>query len=146
MKSVLELHDLSASIGKQFLSDFKIFLGAKDDLCNPFSDENFDLYYPDTKVVIEENITAELMQVEDEKKQLLEFVETRLHQTASAITNTIYKNNFKIFRTIKSPSSLKKQEKLEKVKDNVALLSPMYISCQRHEGNLKNFFSHENQA
>ena len=146
MKRVsLEHHDLSASVGKQFLSDINIFLGAKDDLCNPFSGESFDLYYPDAKVVIEEIITAELMQVEDEKKQRLEFVETRLHQTTCAITNTICKNNFKFFRTIKAPS-LKKQEKLEKVKDNVALLSLMYISCQTKEGNLKNFFSHENQA
>ena len=53
-----------------------------DDLCNSFLDESFDLYPLETKVAIEQNITAELMQVEDTgKKQLLQFVETRLHQT-----------------------------------------------------------------
>ena len=49
-----------------------------DDLCNPFLDECFNLYFLDTKVVVKRNVTAELMQVEDTgKKQLLKFVETR---------------------------------------------------------------------
>ena len=63
---------------KQFLNDVKIFIGAMDDLCNPFLDECFNLYFLDTKVVVKRNVTAELMQVEDTgKKQLLKFVETR---------------------------------------------------------------------
>ena len=49
------------------------------------------------------------------------------------------------FRTIKSRCSSKKQEKLTIAKNNVALFSRMYISCQTREGVLKNFLSHENQ-
>ena len=87
------------------------------------------------------------MQVEHTgKKQLLKWVETRLHQTLCPITNTICKKNLKIFRTKKSRCSLKKQEKSTIAKNNVTLCSRMYISCQTREGNLKNFFSQENQT
>ena len=80
------------------------------------------------------------------KKQLLKFVETRLHQTTCPITNTICKNNFKFFRTLASRCSSKKQEKLTIAKDNVALFSQVYISCRTREGDLKNFFLHKNQT
>ena len=112
-EGVVEYNDSSASVAKQFLNEVKIFLGAMDDLRNPFLDESFDLYSLDTKVVVEQNVTGELMQVEHTgKKQLLKWVETRLHQSLCPITNTICKKNLKIFRTKKSRCSLKKQEKL----------------------------------
>ena len=37
-EGVLEHHASSASVAKQFLNEVKIFLGAIDDLCNPFLD------------------------------------------------------------------------------------------------------------
>ena len=98
-----------------------------DDLCYPFFDERFDLYSLDKKEAVGQN------------------VETRLHKRTCPITNTICKSNFKIFRTIKSRCSSKKQEKLTIVKNNVPLFSRMYISCQTRESDLKNFFSHEKQ-
>ena len=99
-EGVVEYNDSSASVAKQFLNEVKIFLGAMDDLRNPFLDESFDLYSLDTKVVVEQNVTGGLMQVEHTgKKQLLKWVETRLHQTLVPITNTICKKNLKIFRT-----------------------------------------------
>ena len=89
--------------------------------------------------MLEQKVTGELMQVEHTgKKQLLKWVETRLHQTLCPITNTICKKNLKIFRTKKSRCSLEKQEKSSIAKDNVTLFSQMYISCQTREGNLKN--------
>ena len=56
-----------------------MYLGAMDDLCNLFLDENFDLFSLDTMVAIELNLTAELKHMEDTgKKQLIEFIETLL--------------------------------------------------------------------
>ena len=43
-------------------------LGAMDDLCYPFLDESFNIYFLDAKVVIEQNVTAELMQVKKKKR------------------------------------------------------------------------------
>lgn len=92
-EGVLEHHDLSASFAKRFSSEVKIFLGVVNDLCDPFLDWSLYVYFLDTKVVVEQNINAELMAVEDtRKKQLPEFFGTRLHQAISPITNTIYKN------------------------------------------------------
>lgn len=92
-EGVLEHHDLSASIAKRFSSEVKIFLGVVNDLCDPFLDGSLYVYFLDTKVVVEQNITAELVAVEDTgKKQLPEFFGTRLHQATSPITNTICKN------------------------------------------------------
>ena len=97
--------------------------------------------------MLEQNVTGELMQVEHTgKKQLLKWVETRLHQTLCPITNTICKKNLKIFRTKKSRCSLEKQEKSSIAKDNVTLFSQMYISCQTREGNLKNLVRKPNNT
>ena len=41
---------------------------------------------------------------------------------------------------------IKEARKLIIAKNNVALFSRKYISCQTREGDLKNFFSHENQT
>lgn len=67
----LEHHDTSASAAKQFLSAVKMYLGAMDDLCNPFLDESFNLYSLDTNVVTEQNVTAELMQMKDPRKKAI---------------------------------------------------------------------------
>ena len=75
----LEHHDTSASAAKQFLSAVKMYLGAMDDLCNLFLDENFDLYSLDTMVAIELNVTTGFKHMKDTgKKQLIEFIETLL--------------------------------------------------------------------
>ena len=75
----LEHHDTSASAAKQFLSAVKMYLGAMDDLCNLFLDENFDLYSLGTMVAIELNVTTGFKHMKDTgKKQLIEFIETLL--------------------------------------------------------------------
>ena len=48
-----------------------MYLGAMDDLCNPFLDESFNLYSLDTNVVTKQNVTAELMQMKDPRKKAI---------------------------------------------------------------------------
>lgn len=88
-------------------------------------------WYNDSKraKLKEQNVAALPLQVEDtEKTQLLELVLSRL-----------LKNSFKLFRTIKSRCSSKKQEKLKIGENNVALISRMCIFCQTQESDLKKF-------
>ena len=75
-EGVLEHHDSSASVAKQSLSEVKTFLGVMNDLCNPLLYESFDPYSLDTKVVAQQNLTAEVITVKDTGKiQLLELFE-----------------------------------------------------------------------
>ena len=88
-------------------------------------------WYNDSKraKLKEQNVTTLPLQVEDTwKTQLLELVLARL-----------LKKIFKLFRTIKSPCSSKKQGKLKIGEKNVALFSRLCIFYQTQEIDLKKF-------
>ena len=59
---------------------------------------------------------------------------------------TIHRNRLTLFvgSTTKTTSTEKQQ--LKSIKSDVELLSRLYISPQTRDGNLEDFFQHENQA
>ena len=62
------------------------------------------------------------------------------------VTDTLVKNNLPLFSCppLNTPSKQKLQ--LAALKKDHDLFSRLYLSCQTREGDLEQFFSHENQA
>jgi len=56
----------------------------------------------------------------------------------------MYSNTLFVGSTTKMAS--KEKQQLTSMKSDVELFSRLYISCQTRDGNLKDFFQHENQA
>ena len=62
------------------------------------------------------------------------------------LADSIHRNNFKIFGKPASKAPGKGQLHMKSLKNDVDLFSRLYIGCQNRDGNLEEFFKHENQA
>ena len=62
------------------------------------------------------------------------------------IDDTIHRNWLKLFVGSRTKRASKEKQQLTLVKSDVELFSPLYITCQTRDGNLEDFFQHENQA
>ena len=70
-------------------------------------------------------------------------MEERLRTQSKSIADPIHKNKLPLFKD--KPSKQTKNSKAASMKSDVRLFARMYISCQTREGNLQDFFAHENQ-
>ena len=71
--------------------------------------------------------------------------ECRVERTKS-INDAIRCNKLKVFNTSTPRSVSKGKQQLASLRNDVALFSRPYIGCQARDGNLEEFFGHENQA
>ena len=69
------------------------------------------------------------------------FVKERFVDQTKSIKDPIKKNKFHVFT--RSPQ--KQKSKVATMKEDCSLFSRLYIACQSREGNLEDFFKHENQ-
>ena len=70
-----------------------------------------------------------------QEKQLNKLMKSRSWNRSKAISDTVTKNGIQFYR-----------DKLHSVRNNVALFSCLFISCQARKIDLDRFFSHKNQA
>lgn len=61
------------------------------------------------------------------------------------ITHPIKRNKLPLFSRPTAKAVSKKQAQVSALKDDCSLFSRLYISCQTREGDLEEFFRHENQ-
>ncbi len=80
------------------------------------------------------------------EKQYTEYVTERLEECTTPITQTIPKNKLPLFSRPPVKSKSRHKEQLAALKSDCGLFSRLYISCQTRDGDMDNFFSHENQA
>ena len=69
----------------------------------------------------------------------------RLWERSKPIGDSIPKNGFRFFTNSKKIST-KKDQKLAKAKNDVALFSRLFIACRSRDGDLEQFFARENQS
>ena len=62
------------------------------------------------------------------------------------LDDTISKNKLHLFSTPKKRKKTKAQEMMAEIKSDRNLFSRLYVACQVRDGNLEEFFSHENQS
>lgn len=70
---------------------------------------------------------------------------SRFIDRVKPITETIKKNKLPMFREPLVKTTTKQAEKVASLKSDCALFSHLYIACQSRDGNLEEFFKHENQ-
>ena len=96
----------------------------------------------DTKHIIEE-VSAISVQntLAKGEQQFNDFTRDRLVQRTKPITDPVHRNRNHLF------SRLKKAQRAESVlKSDCSLFSRLSIACQTRQGDMKEFFSHENRA
>ena len=139
-------HDQTPTVQTTFGKDVLSLISVMEDLGNPFEEESTDLLVLYSKeiadhVAVEAIINAQRIGEE----QFQAFVKERLIERSKAIDDVIHRNKFKLFNTIQRSVSKSKLQ-VTSLKCDVELFSKLYIGCQTREGNLEEFFHHENQA
>lgn len=138
-------HDQTASVQISFARDVRSLVAAIDEFGNPFEEESQDLLVLDTKEIAD---PAAVNTVRDAKKigqkQFDAFAKECLIDRSKSINDAIHRNKLPLFGTPRTTSKGKQQ--LTSLKSDVELFSRLYISCQTRDGNLEEFFRHENQA
>ena len=80
-------------------------------------------------------------------EQYNKFVQDRLIDCITPLTDTIERNKLVLFKDRHKISNFSKDKlKLKSSKNDCQLFSRLYIGCQNRGGNLDNFFEHENQV
>lgn len=116
------------------------------DLGNPFDEEGTELTVLDTKVVADEERVSRMRQKEKiGMKQCDTFIKEQLIERKTPLCEPITRNKLSFFETPTKKSS-KAQQQLSLMKSDCSLFSRLFITCQIRNGDLDEFFKHENQA
>ena len=74
------------------------------------------------------------------------YVEERLNKRSKPITDTLQRCNLPLFGTPEKRQSSKTSNQVADLKSDCQLFSRLYIAFQAREGNLEEFFKHENSS
>ena len=113
---------------------------------NPFTDLCDDLYVIDTKDVVDAKVVETLYQLENLGRQSYdEFVQDRLVTRITSLFAPIKRNRLPLFS--KPPTKTRSNKlQISSLKSDCSLFSRLDIGCQARDGNLDDFFQHENQS
>ena len=139
-------HEQVKGVQERFQTQVKALVEAMETLGNPFKEDSVDLLVLDTKEIANEQVVATVNEIEKAgQHQFQVFVEERLIKHKKEVTDVIKLNKFALFSNPKKSPSKEKQG-VASLKQNCTLFSQLCISCQVRQGNLEEFFAHENQA
>jgi len=139
-------HDQTASIWTAFANHVRSLVAVIEEFGNPFEEESQDLLVLDTKVIADAAVVETVRNAKKiGQKQFDAFTKECIKDRTKSLGDTIHHNKLPLFSmtTRKAP---KGKHQLTSLKSDVQLFSRLYIGCQTHDGNLDEFFRHENQV
>ena len=142
----LRHHDQTASIQRRFVKHVANLVEAIEKLGNPFAVDSKELIAIDTKDIMDKLVEATVESAKSiGEKQFAEYKEGRLLALTKPIDDTISRNKLPTFSARPIPKATKKIEVTD-LKRNVKMFSQLYIANQRRNGDLEDFFRHENSS
>jgi len=139
-------HDQTESIQKSFDKDVRSLVSVIEELGNPFLEETTDIVVLDTKDIASSSVIHSVQNVQKVGKEALEsFVQERLIERKKPLNDVLSRNKLPLFGSSSGKAQPKDKQKVASLKSDVQLFSRLYIACQTREGNLDDFFRHENQ-
>ncbi len=139
-------HEQTRSFQALFVQQVQSLVEVVEKMGNPFLEGTQDLLRLDTRDVMDPAVVSSVCSAEKKAiEQYQAFVTERLQDQLTKISDPIKKNKVLLFSR---PPAKKSNAKLQvsSLKNDVSLFSRLYIACQSHDGNLNEFFRHENQA
>jgi len=116
-------------------------------LGNPFSEDSGDLLILDSSDLVDPAVidTARHIEKLGQDQYNMYVTEHRVNQTKH-IYEPIKRNNLPLFSWPPAQHKSKGQQQLTSLKNDCSLFSRLYIASQIRDGDLSEFFQHENQA
>ncbi|KAI8503415.1 hypothetical protein Bbelb_192360 [Branchiostoma belcheri] len=137
-------HEQTNSTQKLFATQVKALVTTMGEMGNPFTEESQDLLRLHTKDIMSKESVEFLSNVKIKgQEQYQTFVHERLKSNAKAITAGISRNKVILFNEhFQKPNNA--CMKINLLKNESSLFARLYIACQTRDGDLDNFFAHEN--
>ena len=140
-------HDQTASVQNAFREDVCSLVNVIKELGHPFEEESEDLLVLDSKEIADPSTVEGFKKAHKiGQQQFQTFTKECLVGRTKPIYDTIHCIRLKLFVGSKTKTASKEKQQLTLMKSDVELFSQLYIGCQTRDGNLAEFFQHENQA
>lgn len=140
-----EHHEQTPSIQNAFRRQVNSLSEVIAAMGNPFLDDGPELLVLDTRNCVDDAVVATVKKIEQLGiEQYQKYVDDVLKDRSISIQQPIKKNSLPLF---KRPilKKTKGKQALASLKSDCNLFSHLYIASQFRDGNLEDFFSHENQ-
>ena len=129
------------------MKDVRSLVGVIEEMGNPFEEESQDLVILDTEEMAGPAAVDTVMNAKRICQDQFEaFTRECLLDRINAVDHPITRNKLKVFSTSTPRSQSKGQQQLASFKNDRELFARLYIGCPTRDGNLEEFFCHENQA
>ena len=139
-------HEENRSFQMTFFKDVKSLVASMEDLGNPYMEDSKELLVLDTKDIACPEALKTLCKIEVVSKQQSDtFVKECLVEQTKSLYDPVKNNKLHLFST-PAPKQSKASRQVSSLKSNCALFARLYISCQSRDGDLDEFFKHENQG
>ena len=140
-----EHHEQTPSTQKTFFKDVKSLITAMEEYGNPFLEKSKDLIALETKDLMAEAVIKSVYAAKEKGELLYDtFVKELLNNHSTALSDTITRTNLPLFGKYDEKIPSKAKSKITSLKSDCNLFARLYIACQSREGNLQEFFKHEN--
>jgi len=139
-------HEQYASFQQRELTEVQALKQQFQEYGNPFLEYGSELFHLTRRTVAADSVSKTVREIEEVgKKQFADYIDIRFRKKETNIFQPIHKNCLSLFKThAKKPT--KCEQTLKSLKADCNLFSRLYVACQIREGNLDEFFGHENQS
>jgi len=131
---------------KAFERDLRSLVNTKEEMGNLITEDSSDLLALDSRDFADSALIDTVRQIEKLGGQYDAYVKERLVSQTKPMSDPIKKNNLPLFSPPPVREKTKSQLQETYLRNDGSLFSWLYIASQVRNGNLNEFFQHENQA
>ena len=140
-------HEEVKGVQDAFRKEVKSLRATIEEMGNPFMESSGDLLVLDTHDIVDSSVTDTIENiVKNGKRQYEEFVTKCLVKRNKSLFDPIQTNKNFLFSCPPQKTVSKQKMQIATLKQNCSLFAQLYVSCQIREGDLDDFFQHENQS
>ena len=138
-------HEQTNDTQRLFSKQLALLVDEINNMGNPLEEERTNILRLHSRDIMDKESPECLTSIQSKgQEQYATFVEERLRTNTKPITATITRNKVVLFNK-QAQRSNKAGSKANLLRSESSLFPRLYIACQTRDGDLKNFFSHENQ-
>jgi len=140
-------HDQVKSVQSTFAKQVRSLCHTIEEMANPFKEQTSDLLVIDTRDIVGDEVVTTVRYIQTlGKEQYATFVKERLGDRSKSLFSPLKRNKLPLFSCPQSKLKSNDQQQITSLKKTCALFSQLYVSCQVRDGDIEEFFRHENQC
>ena len=140
-------HEQTRSHQKRFTLQVERLVEVISGMGNPFEEDTKELLVLDTHDIKSSEVVNTVNSIEAlGENAFKEFFKNKIINQVSPIFDPIKRNKLPLFNTGKVKPKSSDKSRISLLQKNCQLFSQLYIACQIRDGNLDDFFAHENHT